>query len=160
MLYAAKMKIPMWLDCCIICRKPAPSARDSGFSEEHVIPKSLGGILSCNFLCKACNDSFGSSFEAKAKQDPSIRLAISALRDKLPELFEKIETRQIYSVGTEIGRLTAYYRKGSITSGGTRLLDGSFLVPDNATAARLGKMLSKDGLERYEFSRVQPALMK
>jgi len=68
------MKIPWSGNQCIICIQHRP------LSDEHVIPRSLGGDLTCDFVCKPCNDSFGSTFEASAKADPAIRLAAAHLR--------------------------------------------------------------------------------
>ena len=65
------MKAPWSGDSCIIC------LGGDALSEEYVIPAALGGKLKCDFLCKPCNDFFGSSFEAKARTDPAIRIAVA-----------------------------------------------------------------------------------
>ena len=72
------MKVPWPGDRCIIC------LANDALTEEHVIPEALGGDLTCYFLCKPCNDVFGSSFEAKAKTDPAIRIAVRNLRSEIP----------------------------------------------------------------------------
>ena len=69
--------------------------KDGPLSEEHVIPSSLAGDLKCDFVCKPCNDFFGSTFEAKAKTDPAIRLAVANLHEELPAaIYQRIEDGQ------------------------------------------------------------------
>ncbi len=45
---------------CIICRKKGVKA-----SDEHIIPKSLGGYAHSWKVCKTCNSTFGSSVDIK-----------------------------------------------------------------------------------------------
>ena len=86
-----------WLgDRCIICRET------NALSEEHVIPEAIGGDLICNFLCKPCNDVFGSSFEAKAKTDPAIRIAVGKLRSEIPIIHDRVEEGQPYYAQGEV----------------------------------------------------------
>ena len=84
------MKIDTGFRKCIICLENAPD------SWEHIIPQSIGGRLQANILCKKCNSELGNMLMSKVKSDPSIRLAIKALKDIIPELFEQIEKRQLY----------------------------------------------------------------
>lgn len=60
-------------------------------SLEHVIPDSLGGILTSRFLCSECNSQFGSTFEAKARLAPELRKAASGLGPDLTHLKEQLE---------------------------------------------------------------------
>jgi hypothetical protein len=85
------MKVPWRADQCIICLER------HALTEEHVIPESLRGNLKCDFLCKPCNDSFGSAFEAEAKTNPAIRLAVSRLQLQIPSVHSKIEHGQQYT---------------------------------------------------------------
>lgn len=78
------MKVPWFGDRCIIC------LGNDALSEEHVIPAALGGDLKCDFLCKPCNDLFGSSFEAKARTDPAIRIAVANLRSEIPLIHDHV----------------------------------------------------------------------
>jgi HNH endonuclease len=147
------LKIARWLDRCIVCLNGPTFSNRLTFSEEHIIPRALGGRLTCEFLCKSCNDSFGSSFEAKAKSDPSIRLAIQELRTELPALYAAIEKGQKHLILTGVGPLAAYYRNGWVQNEGTRLNDGSLIVPDHATEHHLKKMMTRDGLGLSEIER-------
>src|ERR1700682_5613018 len=101
------MKIPWFGKRCIICLE------DQSLSEEHVIPYSLGGDLTCNFVCKRCNEVFGSTFEARAKADPSIRIAAANLHEELSaSIYQRIEDGQRWT--TEHGHIQgrATYRAG------------------------------------------------
>ncbi len=74
-----------WLpDRCAVC------LGGGTFSNEHVIPRALGGELCSRLICKDCNDGFGASIEARAKQDPTISDAILGLREDHPTLFDEL----------------------------------------------------------------------
>ena len=45
---------------CIICRKER-----SSFSDEHVIPKALGGFYHVHSVCKSCNSHLGAKVDSK-----------------------------------------------------------------------------------------------
>lgn len=47
---------------CIICRK---ETEDKNFSDEHVIPDSLGGCYHIYNVCKKCNSKLGENVDAK-----------------------------------------------------------------------------------------------
>ena len=134
-------------ELCIICLKEPPFPDGSGFSKEHVIPNSLGGILTCEFLCKSCNDRFGNGFEARAKTDPSIRLAISNLHQELPVLYNAIESGQLYNISTNAGNLPGKFSEGTIRGRTRKMPDNSLMVPEEQTDRKLREMLKKDGLD-------------
>ena len=81
-----------WADRrCILC------LQESNLSTEHIIPRSLGGVLTVRFLCKQCNEKLGACDEAAAKEDPSIRVAIERVRKELPAvLVAKLTDGQDY----------------------------------------------------------------
>jgi len=134
------MKIP-WSGCqCIICLQDRP------LSEEHVIPRSLGGDLTCNFICKPCNDLFGSTFEASAKIDPVIRLAAGYLRDKLPAAtYQQIEDGQLWTAKNGPVPVRAIYRAGSLIPKPFRHTDGSLMVPTKDAAGHIERMATRRG---------------
>jgi hypothetical protein len=132
------LKVPRWLDHCIICLKS-----NCAFTNEHVIPDSLGGILQCDFLCSDCNSKFGHTFEANAKCDPAIRRAIAALQTELPSLHASIEKQQSHLISTNAGQISGRYRDEQVVHGVTKLADGSLLVPDHTTKCHLIKMLER-----------------
>jgi hypothetical protein len=147
------LKIPRWLDRCIICLTEPPFPNRSDFSEEHIIPRALGGQLTCEFLCKSCNETFGNTFESKARTDPSVRLAIHNLSAQLPELYASIENGQRYLVETDVGTFTAYYRNGLVQSSGTKLDDGSLIVPDDTAEKHLRNIMKKEGLNEPDIKK-------
>jgi hypothetical protein len=73
---------------CLLCLEEAP------LSKEHLLPEALGGILTCTFLCTHCNSTLGASFEAAARADPSIRIAVRNLQAQMPELATKLSEDQ------------------------------------------------------------------
>src|SRR5258708_29391337 len=116
------MKTPWLGDRCIICLE------NDALSEEHVIPEALGGDLTCDFLCKPCNDVFGSSFEAKAKTDPAIRIAAAKLRSEIPLIHDRIEHGQQYVAQSGPARVRGVFQQGAVTPLPSRHNDGSLMV--------------------------------
>ena len=88
------MLIPHCDERCISCVRLPPFEDEPTLTKEHVIPRVLGGILHCRFLCKQCNKEYGHTFERKIRRDPAIRRAIYSLRRELPDLYQKIEGDQ------------------------------------------------------------------
>src|SRR5262245_21565931 len=104
---------------CIICLREAP------LSEEHVIPKSIGGDLTCNLICKPCNDGLGSTFEARAKTDPAVRLAVANLRSAIPDIYSLVEEGQRYFSQSGPARVSGIFRAGAVAGSTFRNDDGS-----------------------------------
>ena len=147
------MLVPRSADICIICLRQPPFPDDSGFSKEHVIPAALGGMLACEFLCKSCNDHFGSGFEARAKTDPSIRIAIAKLQPELPELYKSIESGQLYNMTTNAGNLSGKFYNGTVRGRARKMPDNSLMVPEEDTHRKLREILTKDGLGANKIER-------
>ena len=73
---------------CIICLK------ETHLSNEHIIPKSIGGLFTCSFLCRDCNSHLGWAVESKIKDDPSIRFAMDALQSDIPDFTRRFTEGQ------------------------------------------------------------------
>lgn len=146
------MKVQYEETQCIFCLNEFANSDGKQASDEHLIPASLGGILTSRFACKGCNESLGASIEARAKSDPAIRHAIFELRDELPLLFDKIEDRQEYTTQTDAGKATAWWSKGQLKQSSQRLPDGSLLVPEEECEKHLRTILAQDGLTDGEIT--------
>jgi hypothetical protein len=119
------------------------------------MPEAIGGDLTCNFLCKPCNDVFGSSFEAKAKTDPAIRIAVRNLRSEIPIIHDRVEEGQPYYA--ESGPARGIYRKGAVTPRTSRHDDGSLITSPSDALEHIKRILIKDG---HPPDFVQAALKK
>ncbi len=127
---------------CIAC------LGSDGVTVEHVIPESLGGILTCSFLCSHCSSSFGAGFESKARQAPEVRKAASGIGGGLSELKEKLERGTQYN--SQFGDQTSkgkLRRDGQI--GTSKLADGSLVVPEPDAPARIASMMQKTRRGRH-----------
>jgi len=124
---------------CIVCVGPGP------LTVEHIIPNALGGELTCSFLCKPCNDRFGHGFEARAKEDPALRLVLSQLQSSIPRLHSKIEEGQRYLIKAGPAELVGVLKNGAVRRRVKKLDDGSLMVPDEDTPETLKAMLKRDG---------------
>ena len=125
-------------DRCILCLK------ETSLSKEHVIPEALGGILTCQFLCKDCNSYLGFSVEAKAKTDPSIRIAVSNLQSHIPELADKFMENQHF-----ISHGPGGTERGSVRAGEFRVQsrtreDGSLVQPTDCARKSVENILRKE----------------
>ena len=125
------MHIQRSAEQCIICLNQPSLAEDNRWSTEHIIPRALGGILTCDFICQSCNSKMGAGFEKSAKFDPSIRIAIGKLSNELPDLYASIEEGQEHVLNTNVGQLVGKFRNGEILGGHRKLQDGSLIVPSN-----------------------------
>ena len=132
------MKRPWHDQRCIACVQRAP------LTEEHLIPEAIGGRLTCDFLCKPCNDRLG-QIEAHLKSDPAVRLAIENLKHRLPELWRKMVEGQPYVVTSKRGTENAKSRKGTIRVNPSRIDDGSLIHPTEDAASVVRTMLSREG---------------
>jgi hypothetical protein len=145
------MKVPWFGDRCIVCLV------NNANSEEHVIPDALGGDLKCDFLCKPCNDLFGASFEAKARTDPAIRIAVAKLRCDIPLIHDRVEDGQHYFGQSGPVRVGAIFRQGAVTPRPSMHSDGSLMMPINDAPEHIERILEKDG---HGPKSIQSALMK
>ncbi|MFA3918496.1 HNH endonuclease [Ruegeria hyattellae] len=132
------MRIEWEHPACITC------LGSKELSLEHVIPDSLGGILTSRFLCRECNSLFGSTFEAAARLAPELRKAASGLGPDLTQLKEKLERGAEYQ--SQFGDLTsrAKVRKDGNT-GVLSLKDGSIVVPEEDTLTQIRSRIQKRG---------------
>ena len=145
------MHIPRFAEQCIICLSQPSLADGNGWSAEHVIPRALGGIITCDFVCQSCNSKMGAGFERLAKSDPSIRLAIGNLSQELPKLYSSIEDGQEHILATAVGQIVGKYRDGEIQGGYKKLPDGSLLAPSNDAMRHIQNKLAKEGLTHIQI---------
>ena len=133
------MKIPWPYDHCIACGKLAD------LTEEHLIPESLGGRLTADFLCKSCNDDLGHRIEGLAKKDPAIALAVRDFEATHPEQAGGLADGMdliVHSVG---GTSKARRWGNEIRVRRHKLPDGSLIQPTDEARESVKRMLEKRG---------------
>jgi hypothetical protein len=83
---------------CIFCLKEKEP------SIEHVIPESIGGVLTINYLCRDCNSELGSKADVDLNKHRNIYDTYQKVKDKLgKELkFHFIDSHLEYNDGTRI----------------------------------------------------------
>ena len=135
------MNIPWQSSKCILCCKNAE------LTTEHIIPDSLGGILTCKFLCTSCNSSLGKSFEAAVRSDPSVRIAIGNLGSEIPNLFQKLTNNQDYIGIGPGGTDRGVIRNGQFRIRSQKADDGSLIQPSDIARKTIKKILIKKGSE-------------
>lgn len=133
---------------CILCKK------NSADSWEHIIPKSIGGRVQVKILCSSCNNIFGSKLISQVKTDPSIRLAIKNLKNKIPELFEAMENGQVYNA-TDVNKnfVKLKYKNSKLEIIANKKEDKTIII-DTKKAIKnknIEKILKKDGLPKNEI---------
>jgi len=130
---------------CIFCGLNADDGEEHQLSNEHVIPRVLGGWLTIRFVCVSCNnDRFGAQFEAELKNNALIVTALDKLGLQSKSLAYK--SAQI-TFSIESGKsLIGYFDKtGEARHFPQEIEDGSMIVPEDETKMVLQKMI-----ERYE----------
>lgn len=138
------MKLPWKHSHCIVC------GVSGGLSIEHIIPESFGGVLTCCFICRRCNSSFGSGFEAGARLAPELRKAAFGLRNSLPELNDKLERGGEYKSLFEDQISKRKLRKDGHL-GISELKDGSLIVPEPDALGQLKSIMQKRGISDSEI---------
>ncbi len=126
-------------------------------THEHIIPDSIGGKLTSNFLCKPCNDNFGAKFDVTASNDPAIRIAIQHLYNEIPDLALKIEEGQRLIIKDERGVVPGFVKDGAPRVEAHKASDGSLVMPTEAGRKSLSKMLVR---QQHSEEAVAAALAK
>lgn len=123
---------------CVICLIQEP------ITLEHIIPNGIGGRLCAQILCKNCNDQFGHRVDATLQKAPTIRLAIAALKQKVPKLYSQIETGQMHVLNLGAQKVTSKMSKlGDLTE--TSAADGSLIVPERSQTKHISNILKRAG---------------
>jgi hypothetical protein len=145
------MTVP-WNDPrCVLC-----CTEHTTLTEEHVIPKCVGGVLKSHFLCKECNDRVGATHEAALKEDPAIRLAVGGLREQIPEIYNVVSERQQFVGENEHGRVDLNFSKGRFLARSSRKAE-RLTVPTEQARDHLRRMLAR---QRVSQSEIENALGK
>lgn len=139
------MNIPWEDKKCILC------LLEKELCEEHILLDSLGGKLTCNFLCRDCNSLLGHSAEARAKSDPSILLSMRHLAEKIPELSKKITESHPHLGYSKEGVSSGYFRNGEFKVKSKKLKDESLIQPTEDARKTISKILKKSSLSCSEF---------
>ena len=126
---------------CVLCLKEAP------LSKEHLIPKALGGGLTCSFLCRDCNSTLGAFYEAEAKADASIRIAAANLQSRMPALAQSLAEGQEFTSygpgGNERGRI----REREFRLRSRKAEDGSLIQPTDVARESVERILRKSDVK-------------
>ncbi len=138
------MKIEWEGDICIVCRN------STELSVEHIIPRSLGGILTCNFICRQCNSEFGSGFESRARLAPLLRKAATIHRKSIPDIFERIELGADYRSDFDGEVVVSKLRPSG--DFGVSETENSIFVPEELTEQILRGKLRRRGHSEFEAS--------
>ena len=131
------MKVPWSGDRCVLCLDGAP------LGKEHIIPASLGGALTCAFLCKTCNSTLGAYVESEAKSDPSIRLAVDHLKSAIPNLAKQLMHRQDFISHGPGGGVRGTVKSGKFRAMYCRKEDGSTIRSTEDARSSFENMLRK-----------------
>ena len=136
------MHLPWKGSKCIVC------LQQERLHEEHLIPKALGGRLTCSFLCHACNSGFGHALEAAAISDPAVLLAVKKLSKEVPELSKRLVEKHPHIGHSERGIVPGYLRDGEFHVTPRRLEDGSLVQGKDEARRSIVKMLRRSGQDR------------
>jgi hypothetical protein len=116
-------------------------------TKEHVIPEQLGGKLPLFFLCKGCNSDLGRKVEGAVKKDPSIRLAVEHLADKIPALAKAMRHGMEFIGEGPHGQIPGTVKKGKFKMAATRGPHGSLDQDHRDSRKNILNRLRKSGLD-------------
>lgn len=136
------MRVPWPESRCILCLEPG------SLTDEHVIPKRIGGKLKARFLCRACNSRLGHTVEAAVKDDPSIRIAVDRLSDRMPAVARRAREGLTYvGHGPAGGAIRGRLKRGRFKVSTTRQPDGSLVQPTPEAREHVEAVLLSSGLD-------------
>lgn len=145
------MKIPWTGNKCIFC------LREGMLSEEHLIPKSLGGILTSEFVCSSCNSQLGHAVESTAKLDFSVLCAAKNLSQVIPKVSKRLVGDHPHIGHGDFGSISGYIRDNEFRVKSQTLDDGSVIQPQDDARKSISKILQRSG---YGEESIRGALMK
>jgi hypothetical protein len=114
-------------------------------TSEHIIPAALLGKLETKFLCRKCNSFFGRSFEATARADPIVALAVKTLEKLNPNLAAILMENQEVILGGRDGPRRGQVKNGVAQIRTAKLNDGSIITPSPAAKPHIMRLLQRDG---------------
>ncbi len=147
------MHVPWTVNRCILCLE------ETLLSKEHIIPKSIGGLFTCSFLCRNCNSHLGWAVESKIKDDPSIRFAVDALQSDMPDFARRFTEGQEFICQGPGGIERGISRRGELrvkprkTENGSLILsleDGRKLVERSLRKAQRDECLIEEVLRKID----------
>jgi hypothetical protein len=116
-------------------------------TEEHVIPEQVGGKLTLFFLCKGCNSDLGSEVEGAVKKDPSIRIAVDRLAEKIPALAKAMRHGQEFVGQGPLGEIRGTVKNGAFKMAAARGPKGSLDLDLRESRKNIRHRLKKRGLD-------------
>lgn len=130
---------------CVLC-----GGTPDRLSKAHVIPVSLAGRLTADCLCRSCNSGLGTRFEASLANDPSIRLAIEALPDRVPGLARLRQGRLfIFEQNDVIVNMKMNKKRLAVLD--SRQADGSVVKGRGRALADVETTLKRSGADQNEL---------
>lgn len=86
---------------CVLCL-----STESGLTDEHIFPESLGGRIHYSILCADCNSSVGRKIDAPFLEQKNVQLARSAFQisgktGKVPQPFSETYSAEMDGVATK-----------------------------------------------------------
>jgi len=130
---------------CIFCGLNSNDGEKHAITDEHIIPKVLGGWLTLPFVCKDCNNNrIGSRIESILKKNSFIVSALNKLNIQPKKLaFREAKIELDFNLS---GKLKAKYDKSDKPEYYPQQIDdGSIIAPENEA-----KGLLKKQIERWE----------
>lgn len=125
---------------CIFCFR---TDLETTFSNEHIIPRSIGGRLELEQVCAECNNRLGHDVDVEILKLPETLQALNSL--KIPHNREGI-LRSYYNITGEVadGQRNVRAKGSGFEPLPGRMPDGSILTPDERFAHDLRKRVHRD----------------
>lgn len=127
---------------CVWCFKDVSK---EGFSREHIIPSSIGGLIySDDILCEKCNNDFGTEIDSNAlKHREIIELAYEF--SLINDTSKYITNSHDINIEAEGNTIKGYLKDGKVYPIPQQVSDDHIIVPDNITKETITKLVNRDG---------------
>jgi len=109
---------------CLFCNS------SNKFSEEHIIPKSIGGSITINNVCIDCNSKFGSEVDIKLTKNKHIYDSYTEL-SKIHNLNLKFSFKDAYYEISNGQKIKAVNRSNTRKVLTTKTDDNNFIIDNN-----------------------------
>ena len=154
----AEVSVPWPDDRCILCLNGFTEDKRQCRTREHVIPVSLGGELLVDFLCKHCNNKFGTVVDSQLREETRLRFRLGVNPAQIPKVFESA-TNSLEFRGRAGGDWLDLKRRDCKDVPLTSQPDGSMIVRSDADSGfiqHLNRRLHPEALPQAPIVRVTP----
>ncbi|MCC5907534.1 MAG: HNH endonuclease [Balneolaceae bacterium] len=126
---------------CVWCFKDISKV---GFSREHIIPSSIGGLIySDHILCTKCNNDFGTEIDSNALKHREI-IELAHEFGLISDTSKYLTKSHDINIEAEGNTIKGYLKNGKVYPIPQQVSDDHIIVPDDITKETITKLVKRD----------------